>query len=62
MARTGAALERAVLAFDRTNNAALEHRASTGPPAQQLYLQAAQALETGVAEAKSLSRKLDSGC
>ena len=62
MARTGAALERAVLGFDRSNNAALENRSPTGPPPQQLYLQAAQALETGVAQAKSLSRQIDAGC
>jgi hypothetical protein len=62
MARTGAALERTVLAFDRSNNATLQHRSYTGPPPQQLYLTAAQELETGVPEAKRLSHSIDAGC
>jgi hypothetical protein len=62
MARTGAALERTVLAFDRSNNATLEHRSYSGPPPQQLYLRAAQELQTGAPEAKGLSREIDAGC
>ena len=61
-AHTGAALERAVQAFDRSNDASLDHRKYSGPPPQQLYLVGAAALEEDVPAARSLSRTIDKGC
>jgi hypothetical protein len=62
MARTGAPLDRAVRAFDRSNDATLRHRRYTGPPPQQLYLRGEQALAEGPPQAKKLSRTIASGC
>jgi hypothetical protein len=62
MARVGAAVERTVVAFDRSNNATLKHRAYRGPPPQQLYLRGAEALETVLPAVRGLSRQIDKGC
>src|SRR3954447_21940332 len=62
MARTGAPLEQAVQAFDRSNNASLKHRRYTGPAPQQLYLRGEQALAEGPPQARKLSRTIASGC
>ena len=62
IARTRATLERAVQAFDRSNDASLNHRKYSGPPPQQLYLVGAAALEGDVPAARTLSRTIDKGC
>jgi hypothetical protein len=62
MAHAGAALERAVQAFDGSNDASLGHRKYKGPPPQQLYLVGAAALEGDVPTARTLSRTIDKGC
>jgi hypothetical protein len=56
------ALERAVRAFDRSNDAALGKAQYNGPPPYQLFVAGQGKLESGVASSLRLSRAIDAGC
>ena len=60
--RTCASLERAVEAFDASNDAGLAHRRYSGPPPQSLYLEGERALSVDVPLARRLSRDAPRSC
>jgi hypothetical protein len=60
--RTGSALERAVRAFDRSNDASLGNAPYNGPPPYQLFVTGQGLLESGIASSLRLSRGIDAGC
>jgi hypothetical protein len=62
MARAGAAIERTVVAFDRSNNASLKGQAYNGPPPQQLFPGGQRAIDEDLPALRKLSQTIDAGC
>jgi hypothetical protein len=62
IAHVGGAIERAVVAFDRTNNALLKKRTYSGPSPKELFPRAQQAIEEDLPAARKLSGAIDAGC
>jgi hypothetical protein len=62
MARAGAAIDRTVVAFDRSNNASLEGQAYNGPPPQQLFPAGQRAIDEDLPTAQRLSHMIDAQC
>jgi hypothetical protein len=62
MARAGAAIERTVVAFDRSNNASLKGQAYNGPPPQQLFPGGQRAIDEDLPDVRKLSQTIDAGC
>lgn len=55
-------LQGTVRAFDRSNDASLDHRTYSGRPPQQLFLAGANWLEGDLPKASNLSRQIEQGC
>lgn len=60
--RTGASLERAVKAFDASNDAGIARRPYRGAPPQSLYLTGERSLAEDVPLARRLSRDAPAAC